>query len=126
MDDPYKGELDLGFLDQPEVLKAHYKAGEVVFVEGSPATEMFIVQSGTLSISVNGHVVEEIGPGGMFGEMALIGHETRSATVTAVTDAEIVPIDERLFVVLVHQTPFFALSVLRMMAQRLRRLNEQV
>lgn len=126
MDDAYAKELDLGFLDQADVLKSRYGAGEIVVEEGTPATEMFIVRQGRLAVSVHGRMIEEIGPGGMFGEMALIGHTSRSATVTAITDVEIVPINERLFVILVHQTPFFALTVLRTMADRLRRLNALV
>ncbi|HEU5100134.1 MAG TPA: Crp/Fnr family transcriptional regulator [Roseiflexaceae bacterium] len=61
------------------------------------------------------------GPGGIVGEMALIDDRPRSATAVAATDCRLVPIDERRFTFLVQQTPMFALAVMRVMAERLRR-----
>ena len=56
----------------------------------------------------------------IFGEMALIDNEPRSATAVAITDVELVPISEKQFLFLVTQTPYFALKVMRILAQRLR------
>jgi CRP-like cAMP-binding protein len=70
--------------------------------------------------------VEEIGAGGILGEMALIGQTTRTATVQALVDTEIAPINERLFTFMVHQTPFFALAMLRVLSDRLRRMNRLI
>jgi CRP-like cAMP-binding protein len=57
----------------------------------------------------------------MFGEMALIDREPRSATAVAETDCELVVIDKRRFWFLVQETPYFAEIVMRVMADRLRR-----
>ena len=57
----------------------------------------------------------------MFGEMALIDREPRSATAIAETDCELVVIDKRRFWFLVQETPYFAEIVMRVMADRLRR-----
>ena len=73
-----------------------------------------------------GSPVEEVAAGGMFGEMALIDHSPRSATVIAIEDTELVPINERLFVILVQDTPFFALDVMRVLVERIRLLNQRV
>lgn len=55
--------------------------------------------------------------------MALIDTKARSATVVARSDCRLVPINEKRFLVLVHQTPIFALLVMRVLADRLRRMN---
>ena len=60
------------------------------------------------------------------GEMALIDHGPRSATVTASTDCTLAEIDEKRFLFLVQQTPMFALSVMRLLSQRLRRMNAMI
>jgi CRP-like cAMP-binding protein len=58
----------------------------------------------------------------VIGEMALIDTKARSATVVAKTDCRLVPINEKRFLVLVHETPIFALLVMKTLAERLRRM----
>ena len=58
--------------------------------------------------------------------MALIDRASRSANAVAATDCEVVPIDERLFVILVQDAPYFALDVMRVLAERLRAMNKLV
>ena len=82
-----------------------------------------LLESGEVDLAVGGTVVETVGPGGIFGEMALIEHEARSATAIAKTPCELVPIDERRFSFMVQQTPNFAMHVLRTLAHRLRAMN---
>jgi CRP-like cAMP-binding protein len=55
--------------------------------------------------------------------MALIDTKARSASVVAKTDCRLVPINEKRFLVLVHETPVFALLVMRVLADRLRRMT---
>lgn len=121
-----KHQVDFKLFDRPDVPTRSFKAGETVVTEGEPAKEMFVVRSGKVAISVHGENVEEVGPGGMFGEMALIDHSPRSATIVAVEDSELVPINERLFVVLVQDTPFFALDVMRVLVERIRLMNRRL
>jgi CRP/FNR family transcriptional regulator, cyclic AMP receptor protein len=71
-------------------------------------------------------VVETVGEDGFFGEMALIDHSPRSATAIAKTDCTLVKIDERQFLFLVQETPFFAIIMMRTMAGRIRRRNAYV
>lgn len=103
-----------------------FNAGETVCQEGEPGDVMYVVQTGEVEIVVNGLVLDTVGPGGVVGEMALVDKTARSATVVAKTDATLVPIDETKFKVHVHHTPFFAIQVMRVMADRLRRMNAQV
>ena len=126
MNSVQKHQVDFKLFDRPEVPSRSIKAGESVVTEGEPAKEMFVVRSGKVAIKVHGSIVEEVGAGGMFGEMALIDHSPRSATVIAIEDTELVPINERLFVILVQDTPFFALDVMRVLVERIRLLNQRV
>ena len=121
-----KNQVDFKLFDRPEVPSRSYKAGDLVVSEGEAAKEMFVVRSGRVSIRVHGETVEEVGPGGMFGEMALIDHSPRSATIVAEEESVLVPINERLFVILVQDTPFFALDVMRVLVERIRLMNERV
>ena len=121
-----KYQVDFKLFDRPDIPSRSYKAGDVVVQEGESAKEMFVVRSGKVAVKVHGRTVEEVSAGGMFGEMALIDHSPRSATIVAEEDTVLVPINERLFVVLVQDTPFFALDVMRVLVERIRLMNERV
>lgn len=103
-----------------------YPAGKVIFDEGEVGNQMFVVKDGEVDIVVHGRVVETIGAGGMFGEMALIEGAVRSARAVARTDCALVPIDERRFTFLIQQTPQFGLQVMKIMAERLRRIDQKL
>jgi len=98
-----------------------FSGGETIFTEGEPADRMYVIDSGSVSLTAGDTVLEVIGPGSLFGEMAVIDREPRSATAVAETDCELVTIDKRRFWFLVQETPFFAEIVMRVMADRLRR-----
>jgi CRP-like cAMP-binding protein len=119
-------KIDFKILDRPDVPTRRYAAGEKIIIAGSPPTEMYVLRRGKVAISVHGNMVEEIEPGGIFGEMALIDRSPRSATATAVVDCEVVPIDERIFVILVQDAPYFALDVMRVLVERLRAMNARL
>jgi len=72
------------------------------------------------------HVFETVSSGGIVGEMALISNDTRTATVRAISKSVVVPVDEKRFLFLVQQTPFFAIRILRVMCDRLKVMNERV
>jgi CRP-like cAMP-binding protein len=97
--------------------------GQVLFTKGDAGHELYVVRSGELQILDGNRVFETVGPGGIVGEMALIDHGPRSATVRASTASEVVPFDERRFLFMVQQTPHFALRVMRVMSARLRAMN---
>ena len=98
-----------------------FAADEVIFREGDLGEVMYVVQEGDVHILRGGRQIDRAGPGGIIGEMALIDNGPRRATAVAVTECKLVPIDERRFEFLVQQTPHFALTVMRLMADRLRR-----
>ncbi len=86
------------------------KAGSVIFREGDDARELFVIKSGEVRIQIGNRTITELGPDSIFGEMALIDNEPRSATAIAATDVELVPVSEKQFLFLVSQTPLFALK----------------
>ena len=104
------------------VTPERFEAGSVIFSEGDAgADRMYIVRSGTVEISIGNRLVETVQANGMFGEMALVDGAPRSATARARDACELAPIDRRLFVLMVDEAPHFALNVMRVMADRLRR-----
>ncbi len=113
--------VDLGLLANAGFPLATYGPGEVIFAEGDKGDHMYVVRSGNVEIERNGEVIETLSGGGIFGEMALIDGSPRSATARAKTACELAPINEKSFLFLVHETPFFAIAVMRTLAERLRR-----
>jgi len=101
----------------------NFNAGEVIFREGDPAEEMFVVKSGTVEIRIGNRLLDTLSERAIFGEMALIDHGSRSATAVAVTNAAVVPVAEKQFLLMVSRTPYFALNVMRVLVQRLRTSN---
>jgi CRP-like cAMP-binding protein len=99
------------------------EAGKMIFEQGQPGKQMYLVQSGSVELRVEGRVLETVGEGGVLGEMALVDREPRSATAVATADSLLVEIDEERFRLLVQRVPGFALEVMRVMAQRIRRAN---
>ena len=99
----------------------YFAAGDTIFQAGDDGHYMYVIQDGEVEVLDGERIIDNVGPGGVFGEMALIDRSPRSATVRAKTDCRVVPIDESKFMNHVHRTPFFALQVMRIMNDRLRR-----
>ncbi len=110
-------------IDDPHIV---LKSGQVLFSEGDPPTCMYIVKAGALQIRSGDLVYEDVGPGGIVGEMGLVEkHQTRSATVYAMTDSELVEIDAARFLWLVAQAPSFAITVMQCVSRRLRTMDRR-
>ena len=99
---------------------AHAHLNKVIMKEGEGGVFMYVVLEGRVSISIKGKVVDVIGPGGVFGEMALVDQSPRAATATCETDCELLSINRNDFLALVKSNPAFAVSLLKALADRLR------
>jgi CRP/FNR family transcriptional regulator, cyclic AMP receptor protein len=122
---PQSGNRDFALLvkGDPHIV---LESGQVLFAEGDPPTCMYIVKSGTLQIRSGSVVYEDVGPGGIVGEMCLVEkHQTRSATVYALRDSELVEIDEARFSSLIAQAPSFAITVMQALSRRLRVMDRR-
>jgi CRP/FNR family cyclic AMP-dependent transcriptional regulator len=117
---------DAGFevLTGNNVEARFFKAGSIIFREGDEAHELFVIKKGDVRIQIGNRTISELSADHIFGEMALIDNEPRSATAIAMSDVELVPVSEKQFLFLVSQTPYFALKVMRVLAQRLRATNK--
>ena len=114
--------IDLLPSDVPLVPTA---AGKVIFAQGDAGDVMYVVVEGQAQIMIDGKVVETVRTGGILGEMALIDAGPRSATAIAKTQCLLVPIDQQRFAHLVQQRPEFALHLMRVLANRLRRMDAE-
>jgi CRP-like cAMP-binding protein len=100
-----------------------FAAGQPVFEQGSRRDRMYVVVAGEVEILIDGILVELAGPGSLVGEMALIDEGPRSSTVRARVASDVVPVDRDRFLFLVQQTPYFALTVMKILTERLRRMD---
>jgi CRP-like cAMP-binding protein len=103
-----------------------FAAGEVIFREGDEGDKMYLVRSGEVEIELNGKVIETLAQGDIFGEMALIDRSRRVATARAKTHCELAAITEKSFLFLVDEMPYFAIFVMRTLADRLRRMDKRL
>jgi CRP/FNR family cyclic AMP-dependent transcriptional regulator len=102
------------------------RPGEFLFREGDEAQSLYIVRKGSLRIMSGSVVYETVTAGGVVGEMALIDDGApRSASVLAVTHTELWKIDTDTFRSMVGTNPNFALMIMRVMARRLRIMNQR-
>lgn len=119
-----KNPDDFSLLLGPDVPSRVLAAGEVIFHEGDPGDEFFVIRRGEVEIRSGNRLLETLGPNEIFGELALIDAAPRSADAVAKTDAVVAPISEKQYIFLVKHTPYFALKILRVLARRLRAQNK--
>jgi CRP/FNR family transcriptional regulator, cyclic AMP receptor protein len=115
--------IDFGILAGAGAPVRDFKAGAMIFNQGDPATEFFVIQSGKVEIRLGNRLLGTLSDHDIFGEMALIDPAPRSASAVAATDVKLVPVSEKQFLFLVSRTPHFALNVMRVLARRLRMTN---
>ena len=102
------------------------QAGETIFSAYDMGAEMYVVLDGEVDLTIGDRVVETLGPGAPFGEMALIDQAPRTATATAKTEVQLAVLPEKRFLFLVQQHPEFALQIMKVMADRLRKMNARL
>ena len=98
----------------------NHRAGTVIAREGDPGIGLFIIVDGTCDVSIGGRRKAKLGPGDFFGEIALLDGGPRTATVTAMTDVELLGLTEWVFRGLMIEQPSVAVKTLQAMAGRLR------
>ncbi|MED5327929.1 MAG: cyclic nucleotide-binding domain-containing protein, partial [Actinomycetota bacterium] len=96
---PLFADLDESELDSVAAIttELNFSAGTALMNEGAGAHEMVVVVDGTLEVTRAGEHVADIGPGGFAGEMAVLTHARRDATVTAKSDIKALHLDGRAF-----------------------------
>jgi len=108
-----------------------YPKGKVVVRQGEYGEHIYAVQEGELEVvkerKGGGEIqVAVLRSGDIFGEMAILQKEVRSATVRTLTEARLLTVDKKTFMSRVHEDPSLAFNIVRMMAQRIRALNAKL
>lgn len=98
-----------------------FPAGHVIYNQGDPGDVLFVVLDGEVEIQYEEVLRETAAIGDIFGEMALIDSLGRSGTAIVLSDCRVAAVTEKQFLFMVQQTPNFALTVMRVLADRLRR-----
>jgi CRP-like cAMP-binding protein len=105
-----------------------FRAGESIFKEGDPAESLYMVHSGRVEISKGvdetKKILKVIGEAEFFGEMAVISTSPRSATATALEDCKLIVMDRFSFQQAVRDNHHFAISIIRLLTDRLRETSE--
>lgn len=96
------------------------QAGAELTDQGRPGQECFVILDGQASVAVSGEHVATVGAGSMVGEMALIDHRPRSATVTAETDMRLLAFDNNAFKALLDEMPKASQRVMSLLNARLQ------
>ena len=108
-----------------------YKRGATICSKGDPGTSLFAVLSGTVKISVSSPdgrnaILNLIGAGDIFGEIAVLDGQARTADATANTNCELYVIDRRDFLPFVRSQPALAMKFIEILCTRLRWTSDQV
>jgi len=107
-----------------------FPAGTVLFTEGEPGREMYVVQQGRVNISKRVGDVEKIltslGPGEFLGEMSILNNKPRSATATCAEASRLLVIDAKTFEAMVRSNAEIAIRMIKKLADRLQEANEQI
>ena len=126
-------DLDAEALDQlcRYAKPATLKRGATIFSKGDPGNSLVAVISGTVKISISSAdgraaILNLIGPGEIFGEVALLDGLARTADATANTNCEIYVIDRREFLPFVRSQPALAMKFIELLCARLRWTSNQV
>ena len=108
------------------IVEHHARPGARLATEGQSGRELGIIVRGTASVVVNGMVIAELGPGDVFGEVALIDRGTRSATVVAETEVLALISSAREFEEILGHAPAVGRALLVALARRLRAADLQL
>ena len=112
------------------LLGKSYNVGDVLVRQGEVGDCMFVLQEGEVEVlkTEDGKeaVVDVMKAGEMFGEMAIIEKQVRSATIRAITPVRVLTIDKKTFLRRVHEDPTLALNILKTMSNRIRKLDAEL
>src|SRR6266699_4821306 len=130
---PYFCDLEPEAFDQLCRYAKHssLKRGATIVSKGDPGNSLIAVISGTVKISVSSAdgrsaILNLIGPGEIFGEVAVLDGLARTADATANTNCEIFVIHRREFIPFVRSQPALAMKFIELLCTRLRRTSDQV
>jgi CRP/FNR family transcriptional regulator, cyclic AMP receptor protein len=105
---------------EKQMKTVHHPAGHEIVVRGENGVGFMVILDGTVSVSTVQGKTRKLGPGDSFGEMALLDHEGRSATIKADTDVSLATIPEWNFKPFLKEHPEVTYRLLQLLSQRVR------
>jgi CRP-like cAMP-binding protein len=110
----------------PRTATVRFAQESLIMKEGQAGSFMYLVKSGRVGIVIANKLVEMVGPGGTFGEMAVVDQSPRTARAGALEETELLAIDRPSLLAAVKRQPAIAMAMLRAIADRLRHMNEML
>lgn len=104
--------------------EAEVPEGYALTREGRVGQEFFVIVDGEADVTIRKHKLATLGPGGWFGEMSLLDHGPRAATVTARTPMHLLVLDPASFAQLLSDAPQVTRKILKGLAQRIREVEQ--
>jgi EAL domain-containing protein (putative c-di-GMP-specific phosphodiesterase class I) len=105
--------------------RENFSAGEIIFKEGDPGDSAYIIDEGSVEVSVSSTQQSRLGKGELFGEIALIDQQPRTATVRAVENTVLIPIPRLLVKELLEKTDPVVRHLLLTILERYRSTRSQ-
>ena len=121
-----KQDIDMRMFARNAGSNMTFQRGAVLFSEGDPLKNIYVVQSGAVEILVHDKVADTCGPGDVLGFISMIDGGPSTASARVRDTAELSILDERKFQFMVDEVPNFALYIMRALAHRIRGLREMV
>src|SRR5436305_9523321 len=107
-----------------------FRRGDVLFREGEPGKEMYVVQAGKVNITKTVRETEKIlatlGAGEFFGEMSILNNKPRSAGAVVAEDAKLLVIDPKTFEAMIRGNVEIAVRLIKKLSDRLQEADEQI
>jgi CRP/FNR family cyclic AMP-dependent transcriptional regulator len=101
------------------------QAGTLIVDQGQTGREAFVVLEGTVVVKRNNKKVATLGVGTVVGELSLLDHGPRTATVSCETDCKLLLLSQRHFLAVVDEVPALSHKLMASLAGRIRDLDRQ-
>lgn len=100
-------------------------AGHVIVDQGQMGREAFVIVTGAATVRRNGKKVATLGPGAVIGELSLLDHGPRTATVTTDTESQLFVLDQRHFAAVIDEVPAIGHKIMASLAAKIREFDRQ-
>jgi len=100
-------------------------AGTIVVDQGQMGREAFVLLDGEVTVKRNGRKITSLGAGAVVGELSLLDHGPRTATVVCDTDCTLFVIDARHFRAVLEHSPSISIKLLGTLAGHIRNFDRQ-
>ena len=120
--EPFGGLPDETLLTMVPLLRSrHFDAGQAIVRQGDPAHSLLVLARGEVEVRIDGQTVSRLQRGAVFGELALLASEPRTATVEAIGDVMLLELEQDVFFAIMETEPELIRGLARMLIARSRK-----